>query len=235
MGSVRIKQLAVPAAFAIAATATGLHAAGVVDHALAHPHTREWLLALYSSLQTGVAVAFAFFTVGRAAPRNPSRNPVAFAACAAAMGGAVAFGSPPASAPVAVVLAGDLVAVLSCAWLLLSVSFLGRCFGVLPEARGLVTHGPYKIVRHPVYLGEIGATVGLAIAAPTIPNALLLAVVIAVQFLRMKLEENALRAAFPEYQRYAETVPRVLPSVRASLGALGGGPDLALQARGARD
>jgi protein-S-isoprenylcysteine O-methyltransferase Ste14 len=161
-----------------------------------------------------VSAAFAILTVGRAVPRRPSRSPIAFVACVVAMGTVVAFGDPPLHASNGTVLVGDLLAVLACGWMLTSVLFLGRCFGVLPEARGLVTQGPYGVVRHPVYLGEIGACVGLAIAASTARNAVLLAAFVAAQAIRMRLEERALREAFPEYEAYARKVPRVVPMLR---------------------
>jgi hypothetical protein len=37
-------------------------------------------------------------------------------------------------------------------WSLLA---LGRSFGLAPDDRGLVQRGPYRIVRHPMYLGEL--------------------------------------------------------------------------------
>jgi protein-S-isoprenylcysteine O-methyltransferase Ste14 len=205
---------AVPVLFALAALITFVHAEGHVAHALGHSSARAWLDGLYGVMRTAVAVAFAVFTIGRAAPRRPSRSPVAFAACAVAMGPIAVFGYPPPQAPDVVVLIGDLIAVVFCVWLLFAVLFLGRCFGVLPAARGLVTRGPYGVVRHPVYLGEIGAFVGLAIAAPTVGNGILLLVFAFGQALRMRYEEAALREAFPEYEDYARRVPRVLPSPR---------------------
>lgn len=98
--------------------------------------------------------------------------------------------------------------------LFVAVCFLGRCFGVLPEARGLVTRGPYGIVRHPVYLGEIAACLGLAVAAPTVWNGLVLGALLGAQLARMGFEERALTAAFPEYGSYARQVPRLLPAPR---------------------
>jgi len=43
---------------------------------------------------------------------------------------------------------------------IVSLVHLGRCIGVMPEARGLVTSGPYRWVRHQVYLGEITSALG---------------------------------------------------------------------------
>jgi protein-S-isoprenylcysteine O-methyltransferase Ste14 len=203
----------VPAAFAAAAAGTGAHAAGSLGDALTQPSTRVWLVALYGALRTSVALAFAVFTVGRTAPRRPSRNPVAFAACAVAMTAVIAFADPTGGTPEGVVLAGDLVAVAFCVWLLVSVVFLGRCFGVLPEARGLVTSGPYRFIRHPVYLGEIGACVGLAIAAPSPANGGALTALIIAQVVRMRLEERALTHAFPSYAAYAASTPRLVPQL----------------------
>src|SRR6202035_3700673 len=71
---------AVPVLFAVAAASTGAHTFGSIDHALSQASTRAWLVALYGVLRTSVALAFAVFTVGRAAPQRPSRNPVAFVA-----------------------------------------------------------------------------------------------------------------------------------------------------------
>ena len=111
-------------------------------------------------------------------------------------------------------IAGEVVALLSCAFLLASVLALGTCFGVLPEARGLVTRGPYRLVRHPVYLGELGACAGLVMGAPTAWNLSAAAVLLAAQLVRMRLEERALEREFPEYAAYAARTPRLLPSTR---------------------
>jgi protein-S-isoprenylcysteine O-methyltransferase Ste14 len=210
----RTPDLLVPALFLIGAVFTGSRAAASIAHALVHSGGRAWLSVAYAVLRTAIAAAFALFTVGRAAPRQPARSPVAFIACAVAMTTVVILGDPPADVPRGLVLTGDAVAVAFCAWLLVSVSFLGRCFGVLPEARGLVTSGPYAIVRHPVYLGEIGATTGLVIAAPTIANVVVLSALVSAQVIRVRLEEAALSSAFPAYSAYAQNVPRLLPYLR---------------------
>jgi protein-S-isoprenylcysteine O-methyltransferase Ste14 len=211
----RLGAWAVPLFFAIAAAFTGVHAVQDVTRALAHHGTHLWLASAYAILRTGVALLFAVFTVGRAAPRRPARNPLALVACAGAMLAVIAFAGPGPDVPAALVIGGEALAVAFCAWLLVSVSFLGRCFGVLPEARGLVTSGPYRLVRHPVYLGELGACAGLALAAPSALNGALLAGFAAAQWVRMGLEERALSEAFSEYAAYAARTPRLIPRLGA--------------------
>ena len=57
--------------------------------------------------------------------------------------------------------AGGLVLVMLAAFLsLASLLSLGRRFGVFPALRGLVTRGPYRLVRHPMYLAYVIADIG---------------------------------------------------------------------------
>lgn len=199
-------------AFFVALTvATGTRAVGVWQDAFADPALRIWAEAGYASLRTAVVVAFSLFVFTRGPSRRPVRDPVAFAACAAAVGSLVLLQGPQEGTATSLVLAGDIVALAACIWLLAAVLALGRCFGVLPEARGLVTRGPYGVVRHPVYLGELAACAGLALAAPTAWNLFVAAVFVGAQAVRMRLEENELGEHFPEYARYAAETPRLLP------------------------
>jgi protein-S-isoprenylcysteine O-methyltransferase Ste14 len=104
-----------------------------------------------------------------------------------------------------VVIAGTTFAV----W---SLAILGRCFGLFPEVRGLVLRGPYRLVRHPVYLGEIIASAGILIARPHLLTLGLLAAFIAFQYWRTIFEERALASAFPSvYLAYRVRVPRLFP------------------------
>jgi protein-S-isoprenylcysteine O-methyltransferase Ste14 len=219
------------ALFALFTAATTVSLVRGLGDAVVHPSSRAWLVAGYWLLKTLVVAAFSYFLFVRGPSRRPSREPVAFVSCAVAMAAVVALGQPGAGSAASLA-AGEALAVVSCVWLLASVLSLGRCFGVLPEARGLVTRGPYGVVRHPVYLGELGAAAGLALGAPATRNLIAFAALVAAQLIRMRLEERALEAAFPEYAAYAARTPRLLPRAprprphRAATGR----PDVSLEA-----
>jgi protein-S-isoprenylcysteine O-methyltransferase Ste14 len=205
----------VPGAFLATACGIAVAAAPLVVAAADQPSARHVLLALYWLLRAAVAAAFAAFTVNRSKPHRRSREPLAFVACGVAMFALIALAAPNRNAST-LLIAGDAVAVGGCTWLLASVLSLGRCFGVLPEARGLVTRGPYRLVRHPVYLGEITAVAGLTLAAPAQRNFAVLAVLVAAQIVRSRMEEGALSAAFPEYASYASRTGRLLPKLHVA-------------------
>ena len=109
-------------------------------------------------------------------------------------------------------LASSLVIVLGTLFTLWSLATLGRCFGLFPEVRGLVTRGPYCLVRHPVYLGELTSAVGLLLAKPHVTVLVVLLAFAGLQYARTVYEERALGAAFPDlYPAYARRVPRLIP------------------------
>ncbi|MGE9007761.1 methyltransferase family protein [Leptospira interrogans] len=90
--------------------------------------------------------------------------------------------------------------------------WLGKSFSIMAEARRLVIAGPYRIVRHPLYLCEGLAILGVMLQVIS-PWAVMLVMVIAlIQYRRMINEEAILNSAFPEYQAYAANTPRVIPA-----------------------
>lgn len=90
---------------------------------------------------------------------------------------------------------------------------LGRSFGVAPQVRTLVQHGPYRFIRHPLYAGELVAITGAVLVAFSWQKALVLAVVAALAVYRAVLEERLLTANIPEYADYMTRTKRFIPGV----------------------
>jgi protein-S-isoprenylcysteine O-methyltransferase Ste14 len=101
-----------------------------------------------------------------------------------------------------------------------TLSFLGRSFSVMPEARRLVTSGPYSIVRHPLYLFELLGVAGILLQVRSLPGLSLLGLIVALQIARARWEEGVLDRAFPEYAAYRRQVPFLFPRDPRSLFAL---------------
>lgn len=80
---------------------------------------------------------------------------------------------------------------------------LRRSFSITVEARSLVTSGPYRLIRHPIYLGEILAAAGMALIRLSLVNGILLGIFIVIQLLRARWEEKKLAGVFPEYSGFA--------------------------------
>jgi protein-S-isoprenylcysteine O-methyltransferase Ste14 len=97
------------------------------------------------------------------------------------------------------------------ALIIITILKLGRSFSIAPHARVLVTTGPYRIVRHPLYLTEEIAVVGILLQHIWWASALFMAAHLALQLRRMAYEETLLRGVFPEYEAYAARTARLIP------------------------
>ncbi len=107
----------------------------------------------------------------------------------------------------------DVLATAGLAYSVWGLAYLQRSFSIIPEARRLVTGGPYALSRHPVYLGEIVTAIGVNIATGGLLSALAVAYFIACELMRIRWEERVLDRAFPrDYPEYASRVPRYLPN-----------------------
>lgn len=114
---------------------------------------------------------------------------------------------------------GPIWSILSTALILVATSlcivvlrWLGKSFSILAEARRLVTNGPYRIVRHPLYLCEMVALIGVTLQVLSPLAALIAIVIVTIQCRRMINEERILRLAFPEYDAYAARTPFLIPA-----------------------
>jgi protein-S-isoprenylcysteine O-methyltransferase Ste14 len=111
------------------------------------------------------------------------------------------------------VVAGDVLATAGLAYSVWGLAYLRRSFSIIPEARRLVTGGPYSLSRHPVYLGEVTTAIGVNLATGGWLTAAAIAYFVACELLRIRWEERILAAIFPDdYPAYARRVPRYLPN-----------------------
>ena len=121
----------------------------------------------------------------------------------------------PASVQGVLSVVGAVLAVAGGAFAVWAARTLGRSLTPFPKPvpNGLVTTGPFRIVRHPVYTGAIAFFVGYSLWA-TIP-ALVLAVALALLWVgKVRVEERHLYEIYPGYPEYARRVRRrIVPLV----------------------
>jgi len=109
--------------------------------------------------------------------------------------------------PALVVALGGLTMSLWALW------HLRRSFSILAEVRRAVTSGPYRFVRHPLYLGEGLTLLGLCLKLGTLAALALWAAVTALQLVRARIEENKLSHELADYDLYRKRTRFILPGV----------------------
>lgn len=90
---------------------------------------------------------------------------------------------------------------------------LNRSFGLLPAHRELKSDGLYRWVRHPLYSAYLVSSLGYLVNNPSVHNALVIAVGLAFQIVRI-LQEEQLLSEYAGYAGYARTTRwRLIPAV----------------------
>lgn len=127
----------------------------------------------------------------------------------------VGTAGPLAARPVGLALLPSLISsVVMFGGLLLSVLAklaLNRSFGLVAANRGVKRRGPYRFVRHPMYLGYIVTQLGFLLGSFSTRNLVIYALSWAMNWLRIREEERHLMLD-PEYRAFVEEVPgRLVP------------------------
>lgn len=80
------------------------------------------------------------------------------------------------------------------------------------EGHELVTTGPYRFVRHPIYFGFILSMIGFALTTGTVLACFAVLVGLTALILRVYIEEKLMNKMFPvAYQKYSNQVKRLVP------------------------
>jgi protein-S-isoprenylcysteine O-methyltransferase Ste14 len=82
-----------------------------------------------------------------------------------------------------------------------------------PTEGGLVTAGPYRWIRHPIYTGVCLFAWACVVGHSTVSALGMAFVVTGGCVLRMLAEESLLRRRYPEYSEYARRTKRMVPHV----------------------
>ncbi len=94
-----------------------------------------------------------------------------------------------------------------------SLLYLGRYFGIRPALRGLVTTGPYALVRHPIYLSYLVSDIGYNLQEWNFGTALLVLLGWVSLIYRILAEERVL-SQDPGWPEYAALVRyRLIPGI----------------------
>jgi protein-S-isoprenylcysteine O-methyltransferase Ste14 len=112
-----------------------------------------------------------------------------------------------------VVIGVQLLAVVLMIWA--RTTFGSRSFHYAgnPTEGGLVTTGPYRYIRHPIYAAVLYFSLAGVIANWSVRNLLLFVVVAIGAGVRIYCEERLVVAEYPEYSEYSKRTKRILPFV----------------------
>jgi protein-S-isoprenylcysteine O-methyltransferase Ste14 len=91
-----------------------------------------------------------------------------------------------------------------------ALAALGRSLGIAPADRGLVRHGPYRFIRHPIYAFEALFFLGIVVALPDAHNLLVFSAWASLQVIRIFREERIL-GGYDEYRQQVRW--RIIPFV----------------------
>lgn len=162
-----------------------------------YPSVLAWLAALHNAILAGLY-----------ARRQPAREYDQRGLWLGLLAAVLPLAAP---YPEKVPLVNLVIGILGYVLVIWSLLALGSRFGIAPADRGLVAYGPYRFVRHPMYLGELILRLALVVNSPQpfLAASLFLALA-AIQVLRAIREEHIISG----YPAYAHQVRfRLIPGV----------------------
>jgi protein-S-isoprenylcysteine O-methyltransferase Ste14 len=130
---------------------------------------------------------------------------------ALALAGLLVRGAFFSSQPVAII--AEVAAVALMVWARVTFGHRSLRAAANPTAGGLVTTGPYRFIRHPIYTAACLFGWSGILAQWSLINGLLGVLLIAGAVGRMLCEERLIIEVYPEYRAYAQATKRMVPYV----------------------
>jgi protein-S-isoprenylcysteine O-methyltransferase Ste14 len=115
------------------------------------------------------------------------------------------------SQPVAIM--AEVLAVALMVWARLTFGQRSFHAAANPSAGGLVTTGPYRLIRHPIYTAACLFGWSGILAHWSAINVMLGALLFAGAVGRMLCEERLISEIYPEYRDYAQSTKRMVPYI----------------------
>lgn len=167
--------------------------------------THPTVILLCASEMLGVIL----IVIRRSAPLRIGAIPVLTAFC----GTALPLLVRPGGIQLVPVIVGSTLMSAGLALSVASKLYLNRSFGLIAANRGVKSRGPYRIVRHPMYLGYIVNQLGFLSLNLSITNSLIYLVVWSCQIVRVAEEEAVLRQD-EAYRQFTQRVrSRLIPGL----------------------
>jgi len=104
---------------------------------------------------------------------------------------------------------GLVITVLGAALALVAFLSLRSNFSIVPEVRSLVVTGPYRWIRHPMYLAELLMIVGFAVSGLRFTGLIGALSVLGLQIYRIRVEERLYLRPFGASTRSSSRAPAI--------------------------
>lgn len=99
----------------------------------------------------------------------------------------------------------------------LSIYIIGiNNFNITPTVKQnseLITSGPYRIIRHPMYVAQLIAVLPLIVDYFSWFRIIAFVLLLIILLLKIEFEESLLKAHFPNYHAYMEKTKKLIPYV----------------------
>jgi protein-S-isoprenylcysteine O-methyltransferase Ste14 len=84
----------------------------------------------------------------------------------------------------------------------------------IKEGHELITAGPYRLVRHPIYTGILVALLGTELVGGRVKNLFLVLFAVVILYVKLRIEESLMMRQFPQaYADYKARTKTLIPYV----------------------